>query len=156
MDIDALRVYRTLGINRISIGVQSFDDEMLARLGRIHSGDVARETILFAREAGFENLSIDLMYGLPMDRLERLERDVMESVQLGVDHLSAFGLILEEGTKLKEEHDRRNLLLPDEEALLQMRQRVGEILGLKGLHRYEIANYAKPGFESRHNPDLLA
>lgn len=151
VDMDALRVYRTLGIDRISIGVQSFDDEMLVRLGRIHSGDVARETIRLAREAGFDNLSIDLMYGLPMDRLDRLESDVKESMKLGVDHLSAYGLILEEGTKLKEEHDRGNLFLPDEDALLQMRQRIGEILQVKGLRRYEIANYAKPGFESIHN-----
>ena len=149
--LEKLQDYREMGIDRLSIGVQSFDDGMLKRLARIHTSSDVYATIGWAREAGFENISIDLMYGLPGDSLPRLESDLDQAAALGVEHVSVYGLILEEGTQLMREHEEGRLELPGEEELLQMRRLINRKLEAAGFKHYEIANYAREGRESRHN-----
>lgn len=149
--LEKLLDYRDMGIGRLSIGVQSFDDGMLKRLARIHTSADVYATIGWAREAGFSNLSIDLMYGLPEDSLERMESDLAKAAALGVEHISVYGLILEEGTQLMREHEEGRLELPGEETLLQMRRLINRKLEAAGFKHYEIANYAREGRESRHN-----
>lgn len=150
-DLEKLRNYRGMGIDRLSVGVQSFDDSQLKRLSRIHTSEQVYATMEMARSAGFENLSLDLMIGLPGDSLQRVERDLEAAADLGVEHLSVYGLILEEGTSLMEDWKAGRVDLPGEEDLLVLRRRVNDALAARGYRRYEIANYARPGRESRHN-----
>lgn len=151
LDESKVKKYLQIGINRLSVGVQSFDDEVLNRLGRIHTGVEAYDNIELARRHGFQNISLDLMYGLPKDSLKRLEKDLDKAIHLGVKHISVYGLILEPGTVFYEEAAAGSLLLPEEEELLEMRDKINQRLENAGLYRYEIANYAAPGFESKHN-----
>ena len=139
-----------LGVNRLSIGVQSFDDDLLRMLGRAHTADEAREAIRAAR-IRFENVSCDLMCGLPGQTLERFERDVREAVDLGVTHVSIYPLTIEEGTPFYRAVMRGEMEEPDEDLQADMMEAAARILGEAGFHRYEVASYARPGFESRHN-----
>lgn len=148
---EKLEGWRSLGINRLSMGVQSFDDEMLKRIGRIHSGEDAIGALRQARDAGFSNISMDLMYGLPHDSLERLREDLGVALSLGLEHISVYGLILEPGTPFFRQMEAGQLELPEEEKNWAMRRLIDKVLGEGGLRRYEISNYARPGLESRHN-----
>ncbi len=143
--------YYEMGFNRLSIGVQSFDEDMLKRLGRIHNRANIYKTLDIAKRVGFKNISIDLMYGLPDDSLERLEKDLELAMEMNLQHISTYGLIVEEGTKFFDEMNEGRLLLPEEELLLDMRKLINEKLLSSGFKRYEIANYAKNGYESKHN-----
>ena len=148
---DNIGKYYEMGFNRLSIGVQSFDEDMLKRIGRIHNQADIYNTVNDAKEAGFGNISIDLMYGLPDDSLERVEKDLELAKELEHQHISTYGLIVEEGTRFHDELLEGTLKLPEEELLLQMRELINEKLKKDGFKRYEIANYAKAGYESRHN-----
>ena len=132
------------------MGVQSFDDAVLETLGRVHDADMARNAIRMAQER-FENISIDLMCGIPGQTMESFERSVREAVELGVKHVSVYPLAIEEGTPFGELVDAGKMSEPDDDLQADMMQRAGEILLAAGFHRYEVASYAIPGFESRHN-----
>lgn len=139
------------GVSRLSFGVQSFDARMLQAMGRVHTPDQARESIHWAQKAGFTNLSLDLIYGLPGQTLEIWRKTLEEALSLGVPHISIYGLQLEEGTPWGEKYLHDPTALPGEEVLLEMRALADAQLGARGYIRYEISNYSLPGYESRHN-----
>ena len=139
------------GINRISFGVQSFQPHLLKLLGRVHGAAQGREAVALARAAGFENLSIDLMHGLPTQSLDDLKRDLDEALELETEHLSAYGLIYEDGTPLKAAVERGQIERLDPEQEAAHYRLVMERLETGGLLQYEISNYARPGREARHN-----
>ena len=141
-----LEIYRQAGVNRLSMGVQSFDDGLLNTLGRIHTARQAEEAFFMAREAGFDNLNLDLMYALPGQTQETWERTLEQAAALGPEHISAYSLILEEGTPMA----TWATPLPDED-VNRMQRTATAFLKEKGYARYEISNYARPGRECRHN-----
>lgn len=146
-----LKELRELGINRLSFGVQSFDDALLRRIGRVHTAAQAFEAVENAQIAGFKNLSLDLMYGLPGQTLGQLENSVETASSLGVQHISIYGLQLEEDTVFARQRDMGRLVLPSEETAEAMYDYMTVALPQHGYMRYEISNFARPGFESRHN-----
>ncbi len=150
VDENFLRGLKTLGFNRLSLGVQSFDDALLKILGRIHTSRTAIETVEFAKNF-FANVSVDLMYGLPMQTLEKLRRDVEVIKKIDVEHVSIYGLEVEEGTKFFELARAGQLDLPDENLCADMYDFITHTLPTLGYRRYEISNFAKKNFESRHN-----
>lgn len=147
MDNEGFERLKLVGANRISIGLQSTDDSMLKVLGRIHSLEDFERCFLYARGAGFKNISLDLMYGLPGQTMKMWEETLEKAAAYRPEHISAYALKIEEGTPFS----KMDLDLPDEDVSADMYQRMVEILEEKGYHRYEISNFAKPGFESRHN-----
>lgn len=144
---DTLRAYRSAGINRLSIGLQSACDRELQRLGRIHNLKQFEDCFRWARQAGFTNINIDLMSALPGQTRESYEKTLRFVAEHNPEHISAYSLILEEGTPLYEE----NPVLPDEDTDRLMYEDTKRILREYGYHRYEISNYAKEGRECRHN-----
>ncbi len=157
VDAQKLSAFRRLGINRISIGVQSFRDEELQLLGRIHSAEEARRCVRDAGESGFSNVSLDLMSALPGQRPEEWMQSLREAVLLSPEHISAYSLILEEGTVFwdmargKAPEAGRLPPFPEDETDRFMYHETKRFLAEHGYHRYEISNYAREGFESRHN-----
>lgn len=153
---EKMEAYRKAGINRLSIGLQSTDDGELRTLGRIHTWQDFRNTYEAARKAGFSNINIDLMSAIPGQTLESYEQTLERVCSLSPEHISAYSLILEEGTLFwkwyeKTDHPKDHPPLPDEETERQMYERTKEILHRYGYERYEISNYAKKGKECRHN-----
>ena len=146
---DKLREYITAGINRISIGLQSADDRELARIGRIHDYRAFLETYKMARETGFGNINIDLMAALPGQSVKSYEETLRRVAALCPEHISAYSLILEEGTPLYERQGEYRF--PTEEEDREMYLLTDSCLASCGYHRYEISNYAREGFECRHN-----
>ena len=145
------------GITRISIGVQSFKPHLLAVLGRLHSAEDAKRAITWARQAGFDNISIDLMFGIPGQSVQELNEDLHTAMSFDPWHICAYGLTLEEGTPLNQrlrgtrgEVSGNQDALPEDEIIRQMRA-VAQLLSSRGWRRYEISNYARPGSECRHN-----
>lgn len=152
VDREKLLAFREAGINRLSIGVQSFRDEELKFLGRIHTAEEARKCVLDARWAGFDNISLDLISALPGQNIGQWMESLREAAALAPEHISAYSLILEDGTPLKEAALEGKLpRLPDEDEDRKMYHETRSFLAEHGYHRYEISNYAKKGFESRHN-----
>ena len=151
VDGSLLKKLREWGVNRLSIGVQSFDDNLLKRLGRIHTAAQAEEAVKLAREAGFDNLSLDLMYGLPGQTMEMLQASVDTAMALEPEHISIYGLQVEEGTPFFREQEAGALNVPENEVTEAMYDYLTDFLPEQGYRRYEISNYAKPGRESRHN-----
>lgn len=148
--------YLGAGVNRLSIGVQSFDGRTLGRLGRAHDGAMARRAIEAARQAGFANVSADFIYGVEGQTLDDVRRDAEAAVTLGTEHLSAYALTLDaeslaEEVPLAKRLAQGEVSLPDDETVVQMQRVVRDVYGAAGLERYEISNYAKPGLHSRHN-----
>lgn len=139
-----------LGVNRLSIGVQSFDDAVLSVLGRAHDADGARRAVASARER-FDNVSIDLMCGVPGQSAESFAASVEEAVRLGVPHVSVYPLTIEPHTRFERMVRRGQLEEPDDDVEAQHMETAARILADAGFHRYEVASYAKPGFECRHN-----
>ncbi|PYI51956.1 radical SAM family heme chaperone HemW [Paenibacillus flagellatus] len=150
-DPDKLAAMREGGVNRISFGVQSFDNALLAAIGRIHNTDDVYRSIENARKAGFDNLSIDLMLGLPNQTTDTLNRTIDEALRLGLEHYSAYSLKIEENTLFHTLYHKNKLPLPDEDEELEMYLTVMRRLKEAGYGQYEISNFAKPGRESRHN-----
>jgi len=148
---EKLRIYRNAGINRLSFGVQSLDGELLRSLGRIHTPDEAREAVFMAREAGFENISIDLMYALPNQSMYQWMETLREAADMPVQHISAYSLIVEEGTEMQRRVEAGEVSIPDDDTVNEMQRMAVDYLEKAGLKRYEISNYARPGYESRHN-----
>lgn len=139
------------GINRLSIGVQSFHDAELEKIGRIHNAKTAEQTILSARAAGFSNINIDLMFSLPNAISASLADTLERAIALSPEHISAYSLILEEHTTLYDEYISGNLALPSDEEDRAAYQYICRRLGEAGYRQYEISNFSLPGFECRHN-----
>lgn len=151
---DKLLQYRGLGINRLSIGVQSAKEKELALLGRIHTFEDARNTVQWARNAGFTNVSLDVISALPGQSLADYQENLEAIIALNPEHISSYSLIIEEKTPFYELYAEgmvKEADLPDEETDRAMYVYTKERLAKAGYERYEISNYAKPGFESRHN-----
>ena len=146
---EKLRAYITSGINRLSIGLQSTNDEELKRIGRIHDYRTFQETYRLAREAGFRNINIDLMAALPGQSVASYEETLKRTLLLEPEHISAYSLILEEGTPLYERQEE--YCFPSEEEDREMYLLTDSCLSACGYHRYEISNYAREGYECRHN-----
>ncbi len=144
---EKLAYYRPAGVNRLSIGLQCADNTLLKRLGRIHTWEDFLESYRLAREEGFENINIDLMSALPDQTMECYEDTLRKVIALSPEHISAYSLIVEEGTPFY----TKDLNLPDEDVERKMYYRTKELLLEVGYGRYEISNYARPGFECRHN-----
>lgn len=147
---EKLSACREAGINRLSLGLQSTDDGMLRTLGRIHTWEEFLQNYQDARQAGFENINIDLMSGLPGQSLESYLETLEAVTVLEPEHISSYSLILEEGTPFFNSEEIRRKL-PDENTDRKMYEKTKEILHGKGYERYEISNYAKAGFACRHN-----
>ncbi len=144
-----LRAWREMGINRLSVGVQSFIDEELVALGRLHTAEEAEQFIYIARDAGFDNISLDLMYGIPKQTEESFGKSLARAVQLAPSHISAYSLKVEEGTPFARMRER--LSLPDEDTDVAFYEMCISALEEAGYRHYEISNYARSGCESRHN-----
>lgn len=160
LDGERLEDYKSAGFNRLSIGLQSADDDLLRMLGRIHSWETFLKEYRKARRTGFDNISIDLMYGLPCQTLASFEDTLRKVTALSPEHLSAYSLIIEEGTpfwdRYHEDAEARRrgdtpLFLPGEDEEDRMLEMLKASLRKIGMHRYEISNYAVPSRESRHN-----
>ena len=147
LTMEKLRAYREMGVNRLSIGVQSFDARLLRDIGRVHTPGEAVEAVRMAKAAGFANIGIDLMYGLPGQTMDVWEATLETALSLPLAHISAYALIVEEGTPMAAREDE----LPGEEDVLAMQRRCTRALAAAGFDRYEISNYAKAGFACRHN-----
>ena len=154
---EKLEGWKQAGINRISFGLQSVNNEELKMLGRIHTYEEFRESYDMARQAGFDNINIDLISAIPGQTVKSWEHTLRTVAELHPEHISAYSLIIEEGTRFyqwygKGQTDQEKYPpLPDEDAERQMYERTEGILEEYGFHRYEISNYAKPGFACRHN-----
>ncbi|WP_019119959.1 radical SAM family heme chaperone HemW [Brevibacillus massiliensis] len=150
-DYDKLSLMRSFGVNRLSFGVQSFDDRLLKRLGRIHDVSDVYASLENAVRAGFDNLSIDLMFGLPDQTLEMFRESLGKALELPLSHLSVYSLKVEENTLFHTLYQKDQLPLPTEEVELEMYLTLIDTMEKSGLHMYEISNFARPGKESRHN-----
>ncbi|KMK75938.1 radical SAM family heme chaperone HemW [Alkalihalobacillus pseudalcaliphilus] len=148
---DRLEVLHAYGVNRLSIGVQTFDEELLQAIGRTHSEANIRQAILTSRAAGFQNISIDLMFGLPHQSVEQFVNTLKKTFELGVEHISAYSLKIEEKTVFFNRQRKGKLSLPPEEDEVRMYERLRNETSKHGYTQYEISNFAKPGLESKHN-----
>ena len=146
-----LRGLRELGFNRLSIGVQSFDDEELVALDRIHTGDDARAAYVAARDAGFDNVNLDLIYGLCDQPIEAWQRSLEEALALAPEHLSLYALTVEEGTPLARDVARGRVTPPDPDVQAEHYEWTEERLARAGYEHYEISNWARPGRRCKHN-----
>ena len=142
---------KKVGINRLSIGIQSFDDDKLKILNRRHDATQAHEAVREAQKAGFSNISIDLIYGLPIQSLDEWGADLDKAFSLSIQHLSAYGLTFEEKTLLSKQKEKKIIEPADEELMIKMYELLLEESSKKGFDAYEISNFSLPGFYSRHN-----
>ncbi len=151
IDLDYLRNLRAIGVNRVSIGTQSFSDEELKILGRIHDAAQARKSIEQARQAGFDNLSLDLIFAIPGQRLKDWERSLKQAIAFSPEHLSLYCLTVEPGTLLQKKISNGTFRKANDETERAMYLKSIEKLNSSGYRHYEISNFAKPGLECRHN-----
>lgn len=147
VSLDGFKKLHSFGFNRISLGLQSSCDAMLKRLGRSHTFQDFKDAFSYARQAGFENISLDLMYGLPDQTLNQWIETLKDAIAFNPEHISLYALKIEDGTPFS----KMELNLPDDDTYFEMYQTANRILAENGLLRYEISNFAKEGFESRHN-----
>ncbi|MBL7960757.1 radical SAM family heme chaperone HemW [bacterium] len=151
LSYEKLKSLRDIGINRLSIGVQSFKEEDLKFLTRNHNLKQARESITYARAAGFDNISIDLIFGLPEQTLSTWEQNITEALAFSPEHISVYNLTVEERTHLSKMVQQKKVDLQDEQIELEMFLKTIQLLMQAGYEHYEISNYGKSGFHSRHN-----
>jgi oxygen-independent coproporphyrinogen III oxidase len=151
LDRGKLAAFRLAGINRLSLGVQSFEPRLLTAMGRGHSPEDAARAVREARQEGFDNISIDLIYGLPEQSLADWRQDLQQALALDTQHISLYGLTLEPDTPWGEQAEAGELPLPDDDAQADMLELACDNLAEAGFIHYEISNFARPGFESRHN-----
>jgi putative oxygen-independent coproporphyrinogen III oxidase len=150
LGLERLKAFRDAGINRLSLGIQSTRSPALEFLGRTHDPRQAAEAFHAARAAGFENVSVDLIFGTPGQAVVDWKREIEEWAQRGADHISIYGLTVEPGTSL-ERDVKRGAVLPGDEAQRDLYVAAMELLPVLGYRQYELSNFARPGFESRHN-----
>lgn len=148
VNLNYLENLKNLGINRLSIGVQSFDDKILKLINRIHNAKEAIETVKIAKKAGFENISMDLIYGLPEQSLKNWEETLNQALSLEISHISTYGLKIEENTEFSLRPPEN---IPEEEAQSEIYLKTIEILENNGFQQYEISNFSKENYKSRHN-----
>ncbi|HFI0592759.1 TPA: radical SAM family heme chaperone HemW [Streptococcus suis] len=148
---DKIEVLKKSKCNRVSLGVQTFDDRMLKKIGRSHNQSQIYETIASLKAAGFHNISIDLIYALPGQTMEQVKDNVAKALELDIPHMSLYSLILENHTVFMNRQRRGNLHLPNEDVESDMFDYILRELEKNGFEHYEISNFTKPGFESRHN-----
>lgn len=153
---EKLEEYRLAGINRLSIGLQSADNEVLRAIGRVHDRDTFLKAFSEARKAGFENINIDLMHGLPRQDAASYLDSIKLASELGAEHISSYALILEEGTPLYDDVKNGSVTLPDEDEVADMEDAGFALLGELGYRRYEISNFSGPGYECKHNLNYWA
>lgn len=150
-DADKLAIMKAGGVNRVSFGVQAFQNDLLTGIGRIHNTDDVYRSLENARKVGLDNLSIDLMFGLPNQTLDMLSYSVDRALELDLPHYSIYSLKVEENTLFHTMFQKNQLPLPDEEVELKMYLLLMEKMKQAGYEQYEISNFAKPGYGSRHN-----
>lgn len=148
---DKIKVLKKHGVNRLSLGVQSFDQDLLRKLGRTHDNEHVYETIQAAKEEGFTNISIDLMYGLPGQSMEQWQHTLEMAMKLELPHFSAYSLIVEPKTIFYNLMNKGKLPLPGEDSEADMYSYLMDTMEQQGIHQYEISNFGKTGFESLHN-----
>ena len=146
-----LMIMKTHNVNRLSIGLQSTNNSLLKDIGRIHTYEIFKKNFLLARQLGFDNINVDLMFGLPNQNLEEWRNTLLEIIKLNPDHISAYSLIIEEGTCFYKLYNSNKLNLPDEETERKMYKITKEILSKNNYMQYEISNYAKEDRECFHN-----
>ena len=151
LTVEKLQALYNGGVNRLSMGVQSFDQSLLKKIGRTHTNDHVFETIKNAKRVGFENISIDLMYGLPGQTMEQWQDTLQKALALNLPHYSAYSLIVEPKTIFYIQYAKGKLLLPTEDLEADMYSVLMETMEANGLHQYEISNFAHNGFASTHN-----
>ena len=151
LDADKIAVLKNSPVNRVSLGVQTFDDKMLKKIGRSHLEKDIYENIDRLKLAGFDNISIDLIYALPGQTMEQVKDNVAKAIGLDIPHMSLYSLILENHTVFMNRMRRGKLPLPKEELEAEMFEYIIAELERSGFEHYEISNFSKPGFESRHN-----
>ena len=151
LSVETLRDYRALGVNRASFGAQTFDDAELKRLGRRHDAADVRQTIEYLRDAGFTNISFDLIAGLPAQTLAAWERNLNEALKLQPAHLSLYLLEVHPGTPLADQIRRGAQPQPDDDLAVEMYELLLDKTAAAGYEHYEISNFCRPGFASRHN-----
>ena len=148
---EKLKDYKKCGINRLSIGLQSAQDEILKEIGRIHNFEQFLETYQMARKVGFKNINVDLILGIPNQRIKDLKDSLEKIIELQPEHISVYSLIVEDGTPIANKIEKGELELPDEDTERNMYWYVKNTLELNGYIHYEISNFAKKGRESKHN-----
>ena len=148
---EKLASYKKAGVNRLSIGIQSFDDNILKSIGRLHDKKTAIEAVTMANDAGFENVSVDLIFGLPGQSLEQWSETLQTAIALKPQHLSLYTLQMEEGTPLYEAYKQEKLPLLDLDVDRACYRHAVELLGEHGYHQYEISNFSLDGYECAHN-----
>ena len=146
-----LEDYKSVGINRLSIGLQETNNELLKEIGRIHTYEEFLDIYNLARKLGFKNINVDLMIGLPNQSIKNIKDSLEKIINLNPEHISIYSLILEEGTKLYDKYETEKTVLPDEELERNMYWYVKNTLENTGYIHYEISNFAKKGYESKHN-----
>lgn len=151
--LEKLQNYFNCGINRLSIGLQSTYDILLKQIGRIHTYQEFLDTYHLAREVGFKNINVDLMLGLPNQTIQEIQNSVEEIIGLEPEHISLYSLIVEEGTKIEKQLQQKEFILPDEVVERKMYWNTKKLLEKNGYVHYEISNFAKAGYESKHNSD---
>ena len=151
LNLEKVNAWLNAGFNRISIGVQSFDDFFLSALSRRHTADDATRAVAIARANGFSNINIDLMFGLPNQSLQVWERTLERAVELGIVHLSLYGLQIEPGTPLHRDVQNGTVSTPDDDLAAEMYEIAIDRLDQAGYEHYEISNWARPGYRSKHN-----
>ena len=151
VDEEKIKKYKKIGINRLSIGLQSTNNKLLKEIGRIHTFEDFKDTYNTVKKVGFENINVDLMIGLPNQTISDVKESLNEIIKLNPTHVSVYSLIVEENTKMEQLINNKELQLPDEELERQMYWYVKNTLELNGYNHYEISNFAKKGKESKHN-----
>jgi oxygen-independent coproporphyrinogen-3 oxidase len=146
-----IQAWRTIGINRLSIGIQSFNDKLLQLVGRRHNANQAIQAVRTAQAEGMNNISIDLMYALPTQTLEEWKADIAKALELNVPHISSYGLIYEDGTSLTQLLEQGKISAINEEEEMLMYDHLVELLTEHGYEHYEVSNFSRPGLHSKHN-----
>ncbi len=151
VDSEKLAAYEEGGVNRISFGAQSLQLQTLRSLGRVHTPEDVISAVSLARSAGLTNINLDLMYGAPGQTMDSLNEDLQRYIELGVPHISPYGLTIEKGTPFFNSFRKGLLPLPKEDVIAEMMEEINRFLPIHGIAHYEISNFAQPGFEARHN-----
>lgn len=149
--VQKLEAYKRAGINRVSMGVQSFSDKELGALGRLHNSFEAEQSFKLLRQCGFSNINLDLMFAIPNQTADSFKETLKTATALNPEHISAYSLIIEEGTPFFDMEKRGEICEADEDLYVKMFDMAGEVLKESGYNRYEISNFSKKGFECRHN-----